>query len=236
MRAVILAGGKGVRLRPYSTILPKPLMPIGDMSILEVIIRQLKGYGFNHITLAVGYLCEIIEAFFRDGRKYGIKIDYSFEDKPLGTAGPIMLIKDLSNPFLVMNGDLLTTINYKKLIEFHKENKCTATVATSLREVAIDFGVVKMGEDSNLTDIVEKPSYFFDVSMGINVFNLEVKEYINKDTKMDIPELILRLKEKGKKVLCYRTDCYWLDIGKMEDYQKGIDEFEQKKDMFLKGC
>ena len=142
MRVIILAGGQGTRLLPYTTVIPKPLMPVGDRPILEIIIRQLKHHGFTRFTMAVGYLAELVEAYFRDGKKYGVKIDYSREDKPLGTIGALGLIDGLDKTFLVMNGDVLTNLQYDKLVTFHKENQAVATIATYDKEVKIDLGAV----------------------------------------------------------------------------------------------
>jgi NDP-sugar pyrophosphorylase family protein len=139
MRAIILAGGKGTRLRPYTTVLPKPLMPIGDMPILEVVLRQLKAAGINHVTMAVGYLGELLQAFFGDGQRLGLKIDYSLEEKPLGSVGPLTLIDGLADTFVLMNGDVLTTLNYGELIGFHRDRGAVATIASYVRNVKIDL-------------------------------------------------------------------------------------------------
>jgi len=168
MRAVILAGGKGQRLRPYTTVLPKPLMPIGDMPILEVVLRQLKAAGVTRVTMAVGYLAELMQAFFGNGARLGLDIDYSFEEKPLGTVGPLTLIPSLrdESEFLMMNGDVLTTIDYSKLIAHHRKAGADVTIATYKREVKIDFGVIETNADDLLTGYVEKPRFDYRVSMG----------------------------------------------------------------------
>ena len=169
MQALILAGGKGTRLRPYTTVLPKPLMPIGDYPVLEIILRQLKRAGINEIILAVGYMSQLFQAFFQDGERYGLRISYSFEDQPLGTAGPIALaLEQLDDDFLVMNGDLLTTLNYQNLLSFHKSKRAAATIGLYQREVKVDFGVIKSDEENRLVQYVEKPIYNFSVSMGVN--------------------------------------------------------------------
>ena len=164
MKAVILAGGKGTRLAPFTTILPKPLMPIGDYPILEVVIRQLKRAGFNRITMAVGHLGELIEAFFRNGEKWGIGIDYSREDKPLGTAGPLGIMDGLKGDFLVMNGDILTDLDFKVFMDYHRKNGAVATIGVFDKKVKIDLGVVKMGEEYTISDYVEKPELAYQVS------------------------------------------------------------------------
>ena len=235
MQALILAGGKGTRLRPYTAIMPKPLMPIGDMPILEILIRQLKEQGVDSIILAVGYLHHMIEAYFEDGKKFDIPITYSLENEPLGTAGPIKLVlKDLDENFLVLNGDLLTTINFSNLFNAHLEAKAAATIAAFKRTVDIDFGVLEINEKSELENYSEKPIFDFDVSMGINVFNKSAIEGIIEDLDyIDIPDLMMELNKEKKKIFCYQEDCDWLDIGRIEDYNTAVDIFESNKKSFL---
>ena len=232
MRAVILAGGKGTRLAPYTTILPKPLMPIGDMPILEIVIRQLAHHGFRDVTLAVGYLAELLMAYCRDGGKFGIKIDYSREEVPLGTAGPISLIPDLNETFLVMNGDLLATLDYSAMWKYHRERGAIATIASRRREVKIDLGVIE-SEDGWVKDYIEKPSYHYSVSTGIYIFEPGVLQYIERGRHLDLPELVLRLLKEGQKVNVYNFDGYWLDIGRHDDYETAIHEFLTHRRDFL---
>lgn len=233
MKAVILAGGKGRRLAPYTTVLPKPLMPIGDMPILEVILRQLKRHGFDDITVAVGHLAELLMAFFNDGSKLGLKIAYSIEEKPLGTAGPLSLIKGLDDDFIVMNGDVLSDLNYADLYRFHRESGAMATVATYERTVKIDFGVIETGDGDAIEKYIEKPSINYRVSMGVYVFSPEVLGYIKPDVYFDFPDLVRLLIAEGKKVASYPFRGYWLDIGRHDDYETAINEFEQNKEKFL---
>jgi NDP-sugar pyrophosphorylase family protein len=233
MKTVILAGGKGRRLAPYTTILPKPLMPIGDMPILEVILRQLKNHGCEEVTMAVGHLSELLIAFFNDGKKYGLKINYSFEDQPLGTAGPLSQIKNLDESFIVMNGDLLTDLNYSNLYSFHKEQNAIATIATYHRQVKIDFGVIETDQNNTIQKFIEKPGLDYKVSMGIYVFNPEVLNYIKPETYFDFPDLVKLLINSGEKVVSYPFHGYWLDIGRPDDYEKAINEFETNKRLFL---
>lgn len=230
MRAVILAGGKGTRLRPYTTVIPKPLMPLGDRPILDVIIRQLKHYGFSQVTMAVGYLAELIEAYFSDGNKYGIKIDYSREDAPLGTIGPLSLIERLDKTFLVMNGDILTNLDYLKLLEFHKKNRAVATIAAYNKEVKIDLGILEMDEGFRLKQYIEKPTLRYHVSMGIYIFEPEILRFIEPNGYLDFPDLVLTLMKAGKKVLAFPFDGYWFDIGRQEDYVRAQEEFEALKE------
>ena len=232
MRAVILAGGKGTRLAPYTTILPKPLMPVGDMPILEIVIRQLAHHDIQDITLAVGYLAELLMAYCGDGNKFGVKLDYSREEQPLGTAGPISLIQNLQETFLVMNGDLLTTIDYGEMWKFHKERGAIATLASYRREVKIDLGVIE-SEDGWVKDYIEKPTYQYTVSTGIYIFEPEVLKYVEQGQRLDLPELILRLMRAGQKVNIYNFNGYWLDIGRHDDYDSAVQEFSMHRDEFL---
>jgi NDP-sugar pyrophosphorylase family protein len=233
MRAIILAGGKGTRLAPYTTILPKPLMPIGDMPILEIVIRQLQKKGFNDITLATGYLAELLMAYCGDGQKFKVRIDYSHEEQPLGTAGPIALVPNLDSTFLVMNGDLLTTIDYHAMLKYHRERKALATVACYQRDVKIDLGVIEVDADNWVADYIEKPTYHYAVSMGIYLFEPEIVNYIPKNEHLDLPELVLRLMHDGKKVNVFNFNGYWLDIGRHDDYERAIEEFSTHREDFL---
>lgn len=227
MKTVILAGGKGRRLKPYTTAFPKPLMPIGDKPILEIVVRQLKSYGFDEITLAVGHLAELIMTFFNDGNKYGVKIKYSRENKPLGTAGPLALMKDeLKETFLMMNGDVLTTLDYSDLMNYHKRKKAIATIALKKRTVKIDFGVPEIDADNNIVGYTEKPEIEYLVSMGVYVFDPKVLEYIKPDEYLDFPDIIKKLVSNGETVTGYVYDGYWLDIGRPDDYEKANSEIE----------
>jgi len=233
MRVVILAGGRGTRLRPYTTIFPKPLMPLDDMPILEVVIRQLKRAGFAKITMAVGHLAGLLEAYFGDGHKWGVEIEYSPEDRPLGTAGPLSLIDGLSDTFLVMNGDILTTLNYAELIEYHRREEAIATVAMYDKEVEITLGVLKANEKNEIYDYIEKPTIKYQVSMGIYAFEPRVLEYIKPGEPCDLPDLIKTLIEHDEPVKGYHFNGYWRDIGRQEDYEKAVEEFVELKDTLL---
>ena len=235
MKALILVGGKGTRLKPYTTSIPKPLLPVGDRPILEIILFQLKLAGITDITLAVGHMSQLFESFFQDGKKYGLNISYSFEDKPLGTAGAVAsVIDNLGKDFIVMNGDLLTSLDYKKLIKYHLNNKSSATIATFKREVKMDFGVIEMEKDGKLKSLVEKPSFFYNFGMGINLLNAEsVKSLLKKNGYLDMPDLMLKLKDQGKSVFCFTEDCFWLDMGRPEDFEKATEVFEARKNEFI---
>ncbi|WP_045226124.1 sugar phosphate nucleotidyltransferase [Methyloterricola oryzae] len=233
MHAVILAGGKGTRLRPYTTVLPKPLMPISDMPIIEVVLRQLKSAGVEKVTLAVAYLAELLEAFCLDGSRFGLDISYSREAKELSTAGPLKLIDGLDDTFLVMNGDLLTTLDYRKLRDFHKSENAAATIAVHRRTVKIDFGVVKTNGHHLLDSYIEKPEFDYRVSMGINVLEPRALKYIEYEEALGMPDLMLRLKDAGEKVCTYEEPCTWYDIGRIEDYDLAVDGFCKKRSDFL---
>jgi len=233
MKAVILAGGKGTRLAPYTTVLPKPLMPVGDVPILDVIIRQLQKHEFDEVIIAVGYLAELIKAYFNDGRRYEIKITYSREREPLGTAGPLAQIPGLNSTFLVMNGDILTTLDYSKLLDFHKRSGAIATIAMHRRQVKIDFGIIITDRNHRLTDYQEKPDLNYLVSMGIYIFEPRVLDYIKPGEKLDFPDLVKLMLSEGEKVQGYLSEDYWLDIGRHDDYQRAIKDFEKMRDIFL---
>ena len=233
MKAVILAGGRGSRLAPYTTVFPKPLMPIDDKPILEIVIRQLKHAGCDQITLAVGHLAELLVAYFGDGSKFGVQIRYSREEQPLGTAGPLSLVPELDGPFLVMNGDLLTTLNYQTLWEQHRSNGAIATLATYQRDVNIDLGVIETDSKGWVRGYIEKPTYHYTVSTGIYVFDPAVLQYIPPRERMDLPDLILKLVASGLKVATYPFQGVWLDIGRPDDYQQAVEEFERHYAEFL---
>jgi len=233
---VILAGGEGTRLRPYTTVLPKPLMPIGDRPVLDIVMRQLKAHGFERVTIATGYLAELIEAFFRDGEKYGIPIDYFREDEPLGTVGALALIAELDEPFLVMNGDVLTDIDYARFLDDHLSSDATATIATTHRDVQISLGVLQFGDEadvSRLTGYIEKPKIAYEVSMGVYAFDPAALRHIDSGQRLDFPDLILRLLDAGETVRAWRSDDYWLDIGRHDDYEQAVEEFERMRDRLI---
>lgn len=235
MQAVILAGGKGTRLRPYTTVIPKPLMPVGDMPILEIILRQLRSAGVTQVILACGYMGQMFQAFFQDGSRLGLSIDYSFEDKALGTAGPLALaLGRLEDDFLVMNGDLLTTLDYRGLFEAHLQSRAAATIGIYPREVTIDFGVIEVEAGDRLGRYVEKPVYRFDVSMGANVLSTaKIRPLLTAGEHMDIPQLMTKLRDAGEIVHCHRAPCYWLDIGRGDDYETANEIFASRRAEFL---
>jgi len=233
MKAVILAGGKGTRLAPYTTILPKPLMPIGDMPILEILLRQLKRSGIDEVIITVGHLAELIRAFFQDGTRLGLHISYSFEDHPLGTAGPLSLLNGLDDTFLVMNGDVLTTLDFCILIDYHRSHHAIATIAANDRKTRIDFGVIQINQDYEVVGYIEKPTYDFYVSMGIYVFEPCVLSYIPHYKYLDFPDLVLKLIQAGERVMSYPYQGYWMDLGRISDYEQAVTEFDQLRPILL---
>ncbi len=233
MKAVVLAGGKGTRLAPYTQILPKPLMPIGDMPILEVMLLQMKAAGVDQVVLAVGHLSELLCAFFKDGSQLGLKISYSYEQCPLGTAGPIVRVEGLDETFLVTNGDVLTTLNLRDLLKFHQEHKAIATIAAHHRQTKVDLGVIQKDGNCRITGYIEKPSYDFLVSMGIYVFEPEVLSYIPKDQYFDFPDLVKKLISAGETVAAYEFNGYWEDLGRADDYGRAAQDFERMRSQFL---
>ena len=233
-RAIILAGGRGTRLRPYTVVIPKPLMPIGDYPILEVIVRQLAYYGFVRITMAVSYQVELIQAFFGDGSKWGIKIDYSLENKPLSTMAPLRLIKDLPDNFLVMNGDVLTDLDFGAFFDNHVINKNIFTISSYKRLIQSEFGVLEVNDENILTGFKEKPEINYNVSMGIYMVNKKVIKCIPENTFYGFDHLMIDLIKYGNNIKIEEFNGYWLDIGRPDDYVKAIDEFDKFKDIFLK--
>lgn len=229
MKAVILAGGKGARLAPYTKILPKPLMPIGDMPILEILLRQLKRHGVDEVILTVGHLAQLLEVFFQDGERLGMKIHYSYEDQPLGTAGPLSLVSGLDDTFLVANGDVLTTLDFAALVADHRQSGAIATIAMHQRQVKVDLGVIQCNGSNEITGYLEKPTYDFHVSMGIYVFEPRVLAYIPFNQYLDFPDLVLRLIAASERVRGYPYDGYWQDLGRPDDYEQAVDDFPTLK-------
>lgn len=231
--AVVLAGGEGRRLRPYTTVLPKPLLPVGDHSILEIILRQLANCGFEEAVLAVGYLAELIEAFAGDGSRFGIKVRYVRESGKLGTAAPIAHIDGLPDPVLVMNGDVLTDLDYSAMLEHHEGSGAKATIAVMRRTLNIEFGVVETDEGGTLIDFVEKPSLSHLISTGINVLSADAISMIPREGQFDLPDLIHSLRRAGELVSAYEMGGTWLDIGRPTDYETALTEFEANPHRYL---
>lgn len=233
MRAVIMAGGEGRRLRPFTVVIPKPLAPLGERSILEIVLHQLKRYGLDHVTLAVGYHAELIMAVIGDGSKFGLTIDYSFEDTPLGTIGPLAQIKGLNETFLVMNGDILTDLPYDEFVTFHKKKGGVASIAAHKESEEISLGVLECDKDGRLVGFHEKPRFEYTVSMGIYLFEPQVLEFIQPGVRMGLDGLVGRLLEARLPVYTYPFDGHWIDIGRFEDFGVAMELFEKHKERFL---
>lgn len=235
MKAVILAGGRGTRLAPYTTVLPKPLMPVGDRPILDIVVRQLRHYGFDDLTLAVGHLAELLMAYFGDGTRFGVRIRYSREEQPLGTAGPIGLVEGLDEPFLVMNGDVLTTLDFAAMMKEHRETGAVATIGAFRRSVKVDLGVIEFDERRQLTQYIEKPTHQYWVSGGVYAFDPKVRGLLKPGERMDLPDLVRSLAAGGETVRCHVHEGYWLDIGRIEDHQRAAEDFMAHRAEFLPG-
>lgn len=233
MKAVILAGGKGTRLAPYTKVLPKPLMPVGDMPILEIIMRQLKHAGVDEVILTVGHMAGLLRAFFNDGEQLGLRIRYNYEENPLGTAGPLALVEGLDDTFVVTNGDVLTTLRLNDMLAFHKEQGAAATIAMHKREVKIDLGVILCNGGPEVVGYIEKPTYDYSVSMGIYLFEPRVINYIPKGEYLDFPNLVHLLLGAREKVVGYTFEGYWQDLGRPDDYEQANQDFEQLRSEFL---
>ena len=224
---MILAGGMGTRLRPYTVVLPKPLMPIGDYPILEVIIRQLASQGFRHITMAVNHQAALIEAFFGDGSKWGVRIDYSLEQQPLGTIAPLTLIPDLPETFLLMNGDVLTDLNFQALAAKHISHGKLFTISAAVRRHIIDYGVLEIDGSSELAGFREKPSVEYLVSMGVYVLNRHILDRVPAERKFSFDDLMLDMLNARLPVHVEPYKGYWLDIGRPDDYDEVNRNFDK---------
>jgi NDP-sugar pyrophosphorylase family protein len=220
LRAVLLVGGKGTRLRPYTATFPKPLVPLGDRPILEILVRRLLRSGIRDIVLAIGHLGELVQAYFshRPDLLAQMHLTYVHEDEPLGTAGALSLVPGIDQTFLVMNGDVLTDLDFAELVAFHRRRGALLTIATHRRVVQIDLGVLELGDDDRVVGYLEKPTYAHPVSMGVYVFEPAVLDYMEPGAHLDFPDLVLRLLAAGDPVAAYVTDCLWLDIGRPDDY------------------
>jgi NDP-sugar pyrophosphorylase family protein len=236
VRAVILAGGLGTRLRPYTAVLPKPLVPVGDRPILEHIVHQLADVGIDHIDLCVSHLGELIQVYFSQSKAVppGVELAWHWEDEPLGTAGALRVVPDLEGTFIVMNGDVLTTLDYAALIDHHKARDAALTIATHAKRVDIDLGVIE-SRDGFVVDYREKPSLQYDVSMGIYVYEAAALDHLPDEGPCAFPDLVLRLLDAGERVAVFQNDADWYDIGTFSEYERAIRDLEERPDVFGTG-
>jgi len=232
-RAIILAGGKGTRLRPFTKVFPKPMMPIGAFTILEIVIKQLRFYGFKHITITVNDQVKLIKAFFGDGSKFNTHIDYTFEKKPLGTMGPLKTIKDLPKNFLVLNGDVLTDLNFHKFYTHHIKNNNLFTISSYKRTELIDYGLLETDKKDSLIKFVEKPNKTYKMSMGIYMLEKDILKYIPEKKHFGFDNLMYKLLKLKKSIKVKIHNGYWLDIGRPNDYILATKEFKKMKKKLL---
>jgi NDP-mannose synthase len=233
VRAVVLAGGKGTRLAPYTSVLPKPLMPIGDRSILELVLGQLRDCGIDDVTLCVGYLSHLIRAVLDNSRHGSAEISYVQEEEALGTAAPMRLVDGLDSTFIAMNGDVLTRLDYKDLIRHHHEDDNLLTIATRARPIQIDYGVLQLGTNGSSNRVqgyVEKPKVTSTVSMGIYVLEPRALEYIPRDGYFDFPDLVQALLQADERVGAYQYEGMWFDIGRRDDYERAVSAWIDETD------
>ena len=235
MLAVVLAGGKGARLKPFTMTIPKPLLPLGDVPTLDVVLQQLGGSGCDRVILTLGHMAPLFRAHFGDGSPYGIRLEYLLESEPLGTAAPLRALQDPPEDFLVMNGDVLTDLSYRDLLTSHRNSGAAGTISVATRREKVDYGVVDMANDGTFVDYREKPVLSYYVSMGINVLSARALRHIPSSGRFDMPDLMLALHRSGEGVHCYRSDCYWQDIGRFDDYARASEDFVANPTRFLPG-
>jgi len=236
MKAVVFAGGEGARLLPYTSVLPKPLLPVGDRPVLEIIIGQLRDCGITEVVLATGYLSSLIETYFGDGSNWGVEITYNREKTQLGTVGALAEVPDLDDTFIMMNGDVLATPLYRDLVDAHRRSGAAATIATKLQEIDVDYGVLQLGEPvaglKRIEGIDEKPRYSWPVSIGIYAIEPRVTEFVRPGHRMDLPDLVEALIEAGETVAAYEHPGYWQDIGQLHDLEEAVRAYEGNVDEF----
>lgn len=236
MQALLMAGGKGTRLRPYTAVLPKPLVPIGDISIIELVLRQLRSFGFERVIISVGHKAELIMAVIGDGDRFGLDVSYHREEKPLGTVGALAEIEGLDDDVLVMNGDVTTNLNFREIFEWHVESGAQATIGTYRRVEQIELGVVEVDEErEHITGFREKPEYDFFVSMGVNVLNRSVRSLIPRDTYFGFDMLMRKMLDARADVRPFLFAGRWLDIGRPDDYDRMVRDFEADRSVYLPG-
>jgi NDP-sugar pyrophosphorylase family protein len=233
MQAVIMAGGQGTRLLPLTTVLPKPLMPLIDRPIIDVILRQLECAGVQDVTISVGHLGGLIEAWVNHDANYAVEVRFLYEDEPLGTAGALANVARPEGTFLAMNGDILTTLRFEELVAAHQATGAIATMAVKERSVPVEYGVVHADEAGRITRLEEKPTLRYTVSMGVYAFDPKIIDLIAPEERIDFPDLLLRAVESGETVGTYRFDGVWRDIGNRDDYEAAVAEYGEDPDRFI---
>lgn len=233
MKAVIMAGGRGSRLAPYTMVLPKPLMPLADRPVIDVVLRQLVRAGVEGVLISVGHLGSLLESWIRSEANYGIPISFLYEDEPLGTAGALGNIDSPDGTFLALNGDILTTLPFADLAEFHRSSGAVATMAVKERTVEVEYGIVHTGKDGSVVGLEEKPRLGYTVSMGVYAFEPAIVEHIARGERVDFPDLLLRAIGAGQRVAAYSFDGYWRDIGNRDDYEAAIADFGADQHRFV---
>ena len=233
MLAVILAGGKGTRLKPFTMTIPKPLLPLGDVPVLEIVMRQLAASGFDRVVLTLGHMAPLFISHFGDGTPFGLRIDYLSEDEPLGTAAPLRQLQNPPEQFLVMNGDVLTDLSFRALMEAHRAVRAGGTISVAARQEKVDYGVIETDDKGDLANYIEKPVKTYYVSMGINVLSARALKHLPAAGRFDMPDLMLAMHRAGERVHCHRTDCYWQDIGRFDDYARASEDFVANPRRFL---
>jgi NDP-sugar pyrophosphorylase family protein len=234
LRAVILAGGKGVRLRPFTVNFPKPLVPLGDTPVIELLMKRLVSFGITDITLTLEHLAELIKAYFQHRKEFTrqLNLRYIDEENPTGTAGSLAFVRGLRDTFLVMNGDVITDLNIDELVTFHRQQGAALTIAAHKRHVKIDLGVLEFGENLRVVGYQEKPETTYHVSMGIYVYEPRVLRLIERGKYLDFPDLVLKLIAAGEKVCALPSECLWLDIGRPDDYARAQELYAEKQPSF----
>ncbi|UCE72440.1 MAG: NTP transferase domain-containing protein [Nitrospiraceae bacterium] len=233
MKAVIQAGGKGTRLRPYSLVLPKPLMPVDELPVIEILAKWLRRNGIKDVFITTGYLGHLIRTVCGDGSQWGLKIIYSEEPEPLGTVGPLNLIRDyLDDTFLVLNGDLLTDLNLRAFTSYHHSHGGIVTVATIKKDINIDLGVIE-SNNGRIEGFREKPTMQFQVSMGVYCMEPSVVNLIPKGMPFGFDDLMFTMLDSSLPVYIYKHEGYWMDIGRPEDFRKAQKEIQFKQNSIL---
>jgi NDP-mannose synthase len=232
MRAVILAGGLGMRLRPYTAILPKPLLPVGERPVIEHILRRLQSFGVERVDLAVAHLGDLIRVYLTEATDLATELElvWHWEGEPLGTAGALRMIPDLDETFVVMNGDILTTLDLAGLVDAHRRAGASLTVAMRQQRIDVELGVIE-SEGGRITSYLEKPTLHYDVSMGVYVYEPAALDHL-PDGPCQFPELVHRLLGAGRPVATYRSDADWFDIGTFREYERALRFIEENPAAF----